>query len=82
MFVHGCFWHGHLGCPKATVPARNRKFWADKFAANKARDARAVRALRKAGFVVAVVWQCEVEQQPARVRLRLERLLGGLEAQR
>src|SRR5688500_542986 len=40
VFVHGCFWHAHTGCSKATVPKRNRQFWLEKFAANRARDAR------------------------------------------
>lgn len=33
IFVHGCFWHQHRGCPRATVPKRNREFWSEKFEA-------------------------------------------------
>jgi DNA mismatch endonuclease (patch repair protein) len=59
VFVHGCYWHSHRGCPRATVPKRNRSFWLDKFAANRARDARVRRALRRLGFLVFVVWECQ-----------------------
>lgn len=60
VFVHGCFWHAHEGCLRATVPKRNRAFWEAKFAANRARDARAVDALRARGFRVLTVWECGV----------------------
>ena len=33
IFVHGCFWHHHKGCYRATVPKRNREFWVSKFVA-------------------------------------------------
>jgi DNA mismatch endonuclease (patch repair protein) len=61
IFVHGCFWHAHRGCPRATVPKRNKAFWEAKFAANRARDARAVRALRRLGYSVLIVWECETK---------------------
>lgn len=61
IFVHGCFWHGHGGCRAATVPKRNRQFWLEKIEANKRRDARKVRALRKLGFSVTTVWECKIK---------------------
>jgi DNA mismatch endonuclease (patch repair protein) len=63
IFVHGCFWHAHEGCPRHTVPRRNRKWWVTKFADNRARDARVAAALRERGFTVVVVWECEVERE-------------------
>lgn len=60
IFVHGCFWHGHQGCPKSRLPKRNVQFWADKIAANVARDARKEEALRELGFDVYVVWDCSL----------------------
>lgn len=74
IFVHGCYWHSHQGCPKATVPKNNREFWEAKFARNRARDRKAQRELRAMGFKVAVVWECQTKQ-PGRVRSRLSRLL-------
>jgi DNA mismatch endonuclease (patch repair protein) len=73
LFVHGCFWHAHEGCARATSPKRNAAFWAAKFAANRARDRRAVSRLRALGFRVAVVWECELGAD-ARVTSRLARL--------
>lgn len=39
IFVHGCFWHRHVGCKVATTPKSNTEFWVDKFGRNTARDA-------------------------------------------
>lgn len=74
IFVHGCFWHQHVGCARATIPKRNRAFWEAKFAANRIRDARAVSALRHAGFRVTTIWECQVSDSGA-VRARLSKLL-------
>jgi len=63
IFVHGCFWHRHSGCPRTTTPKRNRAFWEAKFAANRRRDRRVIRELRERGFLVATVWECEAEQR-------------------
>ncbi len=80
VFVHGCFWHQHPGCPRATIPTRNRAFWEAKFAANRDRDARATSALRRKGFRVVTVWECQVADAPA-VKSRLSKLLksGGVD---
>lgn len=74
-FVNGCFWHHHRGCKRATVPKTNEAFWRDKFNANRARDARSIRALRRKGFRVLLVWECETENV-AEVTARLQRLLN------
>lgn len=75
VFVHGCFWHAHTGCARATTPKRNRAFWRAKFAVNRVRDARAVRALRRGGYRVVVVWACELDDKPTMVERRLRSLL-------
>ena len=82
VFVHGCFWHSHRGCARATVPGRNREFWLGKFEANRKRDARAVRNLRALGFEVITVWECEITKNPRVVRTRLERRLGQARGKR
>ncbi len=61
IFVHGCFWHAHPRCARATVPKRNRKFWVEKFEANRARDRRVKAKLVRLGFRVRVIWECEAE---------------------
>lgn len=75
VFVHGCFWHGCPHC-QPPRPKSNRKFWHTKLDNNKARDARKVRELRKAGWRVVTIWECRLKKSPevqvARVRKLLE----------
>lgn len=59
IFVQGCYWHHHTGCGRATLPKRNVTFWRRKFAANRSRDARAIRELRRRGYRILVVWECQ-----------------------
>lgn len=66
IFVHGCFWHGHAQCSKARTPKSNTEFWLAKVATNAARDRRVARALRKAGWRVFVIWQCQIDEQRLR----------------
>ena len=75
--VNGCFWHQHPGCARATMPKRNRSLWEQKFAANMERDERLAAKLREMGFRLLVVWECEVEERPARVAARFARLIRG-----
>ncbi len=75
VFVHGCFWHRHKGCALASSPKSRRAFWQRKFASNVARDRKQARALRKAGWRVLVVWQCELKH-PDRLTRRLRRLFA------
>jgi DNA mismatch endonuclease Vsr len=70
IFVHGCFWHQHTGCRRATVPKTNAEFWLEKFRRNRERDATAIHALRRLGFRVGVIWECEIRD--------VERLSGIL----
>lgn len=61
LFVHGCFWHRHPGCTKATLPKSNVAFWTEKFRRNVARDDENLRELTRQGWQVVVVWQCEAK---------------------
>lgn len=71
IFVNGCFWHHHSGCPRATVPKSNTEFWMIKFRDNQRRDARAIRRLRKEGYRVLVIWECQED----RIRAKLSKIL-------
>lgn len=73
IFVHGCFWHQHEDCPKATMPKRNARFWREKFEANRERDTRKIGELRRAKYKVVVIWQCEADDR-ASLRGRLSNL--------
>ena len=61
IFVNGCFWHRHEGCKYASTPSTNSEFWEKKFAANVKRDTRNYVALKKQGWNVIVIWECEVK---------------------
>jgi DNA mismatch endonuclease (patch repair protein) len=60
IFVHGCFWHGHMDCRRSKRPTTNEKFWHDKLDKNIERDRRNIRALKALGWDVLIVWMCEV----------------------
>jgi len=60
IFVHGCFWHRHQNCKRASIPKTNQEFWERKFRANEQRDAIAYKDLRNLGWNVVVVWECEI----------------------
>lgn len=59
LFVHGCFWHRHEGCKKATNPKSREDFWRAKFERNVERDKRAIHELQARGWQALVIWQCE-----------------------
>ena len=75
IFVHGCFWHLHSGCRDGTVPKTRTDYWREKLYKNKARDARHMRELRKKGWKVLRLWECEIERKPERVINKLRKFL-------
>ena len=58
IFVHGCFWHQHVGCRFATTPDERHEQWQAKFAGTLARDAQHITALRQGGWRVFLIWEC------------------------
>jgi DNA mismatch endonuclease (patch repair protein) len=76
IFVHGCWWHGHSCAKGRSIPATNTSFWTAKLAANKSRDTRSAAALRRTGWHVLTVWECETRS----VDTLRERLAGKLTA--
>lgn len=75
VFVHGCFWHRHRNCRKATTPKTRVDFWANKFEQNVVRDCRNVRDSKLEGWNVMTIWECETAS-PERLRSKLERYFG------
>jgi DNA mismatch endonuclease, patch repair protein len=65
IFVHGCFWHCHRCKYGSVVPATRPEFWAAKRGGNVARDRRNRTALRRLGWRVVVLWECEVRTEEA-----------------
>lgn len=70
IFIHGCFWHHHKGCKKATIPKTRTSFWKEKFESNRKRDTASVLALEEMGWKVMVVWECEIMGQTSDDLLR------------
>lgn len=58
IFVHGCFWHRHLGCSFATNPEQNFDKWQEKFKQNVDRDRKQLAELLASGWKVIVIWEC------------------------
>ena len=59
VFVHGCFWHRHNGCKKATVPKTKNIFWREKFKGNIERDIKVQEELQSMGWKILIIWECE-----------------------
>ena len=66
IFVNGCFWHGHKGCPKFVMPKTNAEFWRTKIETNRERDLRDYQQLESLGWRVIVVWECELGKTDSR----------------
>lgn len=74
ILVHGCFWHRHRGCRFAFTPKTRPEFWSRKFDENARRDRLTLRRLRRLGWKVIVIWECQTKSLAALQR-RLERSL-------
>ena len=73
IFIHGCFWHQHKNCKDCAMSKTNPEFWGPKLEGNAARDKRIQARLRRMGWRVSVVWECDSENE-----LRLERRLNRI----
>lgn len=75
IFVHGCFWHQHQGCPRTSLPRTRPEYWLPKLARNVERDGESQARLEALGWDVAVLWECQTEDADAltqRLRAFLE----------
>jgi DNA mismatch endonuclease (patch repair protein) len=75
VFVHGCFWHGHDCVKGKQRPKSNADFWALKLNGNIQRDLLNQERLRLLGWIVQVMWECDLESDIAK-------LLGDLDNDR
>ena len=70
VFVHGCFWHGCPHCIDGTRRVKsNVPYWSDKVAGNRARDARHRAKLKKDGWAVFLIWECQARNPDCLARL-------------
>ncbi len=63
VFVQGCFWHGHDCNEGIRKPKSNQDYWIPKIEGNQQRDIRNIAALRKSGWDVLVIWECEINEK-------------------
>ena len=80
LFVHGCFWHRHAdrSCRLARMPKSRVDFWLNKLEANRLRDTKHEQLLRKLGWRVIIIWECETVNA-ARLKSAISRKLLGHE---
>jgi DNA mismatch endonuclease (patch repair protein) len=77
IFVHGCFWHQHRCKRGNRRPATNRKYWDAKLERNKQRDRKHRRELRRLGWRVLTIWECQTKASKAEwLEARLWEFLG------
>ena len=62
IFVHGCYWHRHPNCGRATTPKTRTEFWESKFKQNVERDIRNIEELRRMGWFIGIVWECTAKE--------------------
>lgn len=79
VFVHGCFWHQHMGCKSARIPKSRLDYWPAKLRANAERDQRNLEALRSAGWDSLILWECQLRDD-ALLCARIRDFLGALRA--
>ena len=60
IFVNGCFWHAHKKCRLNRPPKSNNIYWDTKLRTNVARDKRNIIRLKRMGWSVLVIWECEL----------------------
>lgn len=63
IFVHGCFWHRHPSakCKLARMPKSRLEFWEPKLEQNRLRDVAAQKRLKRDGWKILVIWECEIK---------------------
>jgi DNA mismatch endonuclease (patch repair protein) len=79
VFVNGCFFHQHPGCPHARMPKSRLEFWGPKLAGNVERDQRNYANLVEAGWRVLVIWECETKNHQAIWQLQRNIVAGSVD---
>ena len=61
IFIHGCFWHGHKDCRYFVIPKTRTEWWLNKINSNIANDTRSAKALKKSGWKIIHLWECNLK---------------------
>jgi len=75
IFVHGCFWHSHQRCKLAHTPKSRLGYWKPKLQRNKMRDRRNASELRREGWRVLIVWECQTRNSARQVQQAIAHFL-------
>ncbi len=67
IFIHGCFWHGHL-CKAGKLPETNKEFWGNKINSNIERDKKNQHKLEKLGWKIIIIWQCKLKNKKMMIK--------------
>jgi DNA mismatch endonuclease (patch repair protein) len=73
IFVHGCFWHGHKSCKYFVIPKTKTEWWLNKITANTINDKKKTAELKKLGWKIIHIWECEIK--PLKRQKTLENLI-------
>lgn len=71
VFIHGCFWHGHEGCKYFVIPKTRTEWWLKKISGTRKKDNENITALKKQGWKVVTVWECELKPDKKEKTLKL-----------
>lgn len=72
VFVHGCYWHLHTCKRGRSTPVNNASFWRNKREETRRRDRRTLTALRRAGWGVLIIWECQTHDHAVLQRRLLD----------
>lgn len=75
VFVNGCYWHRCPYCSPST-PKTHKSFWLNKFRKNIERDQRKVKELKKLGWTVITVWECQIKKNAVHCALKIGRKIN------
>ena len=64
IFVHGCFWHPHGHCHRGHTPTSRLEYWKPKLDGNRRRDLRNRQRLRRAGWTLLTIRECQLDDLP------------------
>ncbi len=79
IFIHGCFWHGHENCKYYVVPKTKTDWWLAKINGNILNDTKAAKALKKDGWKIITIWECDLKPKKVeKTLLRLEKKLSPI----
>ncbi|UPK72459.1 very short patch repair endonuclease [Chitinophaga filiformis] len=69
IFIHGCFWHGHMNCKYFTIPETRTEWWLNKIDINKKHDAKVIQSLLSQNWRVIIIWTCELKAKTKQAKL-------------